>query len=121
VKQIGRGGFGEAVMQGFFWSKGDYIVIMDGDGTYDATDIPRVLEPLMKDEADLVNGNRFADLQDGAMKSFNRVGNRLLTKLGNFLFRTDINDSQSGMKAFRREMLRNLRCWRRVSRLAVKS
>jgi glycosyltransferase involved in cell wall biosynthesis len=108
VRQIGRGGFGEAIMQGIYWSKGEYIVTMDGDATYDPTDIPKLLEPLIKDEADLVNGNRFANMQDGAMPSLNRLGNLVLTKLGNFLFRIDLNDSQSGMKAFRREALRYL-------------
>ena len=108
VKQIGKGGFGEAVMQGIYWSKGEYVVFMDGDGTYDPADIPKLLEPLIKDEADFVNGNRFANMHDGAMPTLNRLGNRLLTKFGNFLFRTDINDSQSGMKAFRREILRYL-------------
>jgi len=108
VKQVGRGGFGEAIMQGVYWSKGDYIVLMDGDGTYDAADIPKLLEPLMKDEADLVNGDRFANMHDGAMRSLNLVGNRLLTKVGNSLFRTDINDSQSGLKAFSRGILTNV-------------
>lgn len=108
VKQVGKGGFGEAVMQGVYWSKGDYIVLMDGDGTYDAADIPKLLEPLMKDEADFVNGDRFANMHDGAMRSLNLVGNRLLTKVGNSLFHTDINDSQSGMKAFSRGILTNV-------------
>ena len=108
VRQVGRGGFGEAIMQGVYWSKGDYIVLMDGDGTYDAADIPKLLEPLMKDEADLVNGDRFANMHDGAMRSLNLVGNRLLTKVGNSLFRTDINDSQSGLKAFSRGILMNV-------------
>jgi glycosyltransferase involved in cell wall biosynthesis len=108
VRQVGRGGFGEAIMQGVYWSKGDYVVFMDGDGTYDPTEIPKLLEPLMKDEADFVNGNRFANMHDGAMPSVNQLGNRLLTKLGNVIFRTNIKDSQSGMKAFRREILRNL-------------
>ena len=108
VKQVGKGGFGEAVMQGVYWSKGDYIVLMDGDGTYDAADIPKLLEPLMKDEADFVNGDRFANMHDGAMRSLNLIGNRLLTKVGNSLFRTDINDSQSGMKAFSRGILTNV-------------
>lgn len=108
VSQIGRGGVGEAIMQGVYWSKGEYVVFMDGDGTYDPNDIPKLLEPLIKDEADLVNGNRFANMHDGAMPLMNHLGNRLLTKFGNFLFRTDINDSQSGMKAFRREILRYL-------------
>jgi glycosyltransferase involved in cell wall biosynthesis len=108
VKQVGRGGFGEAIMQGVYWSKGEYVIFMDGDRTYDPADIPRLLEPLIKDEADLVNGDRFANMHHDAMPLLNKIGNRFLTKFGNFLFQTSINDSQSGMKAFRREILKHM-------------
>jgi glycosyltransferase involved in cell wall biosynthesis len=108
VKQVGRGGFGEAIMQGVYWSKGEYVIFMDGDSTYDPADIPKLLEPLIKDEADLVNGDRFANMHRDAMPLLNQIGNRFLTKFGNFLFQTSINDSQSGMKAFRREILKHM-------------
>lgn len=60
VRQIGNGGVGEALIQGFYWAKGVYVVFFDGDSTYDPRDIHKVLQPLLNDEADLVNGNRFA-------------------------------------------------------------
>jgi glycosyltransferase involved in cell wall biosynthesis len=113
VKQIGSGGVGEALIQGFYWARGEYIVFFDGDGTYDPKDIHKVIEPLLKDEADLVNGDRFANMEKGAMTFNNRLGNIFLTWLGNMLFHTSIRDSQSGMKAFRRNLLLRVTLWER--------
>lgn len=113
VKQIGSGGVGEALVQGFYWARGEYIVFFDGDGTYDPMDIHKVVEPLLKDEAELVNGNRFANMEKGAMTLGNKFGNSFLTWLGNMLFHTRIKDSQSGMKAFRRDLLMRVTLWER--------
>jgi glycosyltransferase involved in cell wall biosynthesis len=113
VKQIGSGGVGEALIQGFYWARGEYIVFFDGDGTYDPKDIHRVIEPLLNDEADLVNGDRFANMEKGAMTFTNKLGNIFLTWLGNMLFHTSIRDSQSGMKAFRRNLLLRVTLWER--------
>jgi glycosyltransferase involved in cell wall biosynthesis len=113
IRQIGSGGVGEALIQGFYWARGEYIVFFDGDGTYDPPDIHKVIEPLLNDQADLVNGNRFANMEKGAMTLNNRFGNILLTWLGNMLFHTDIKDSQSGMKAFRRNLLLRVTLWER--------
>lgn len=113
IKQIGNGGVGEALIQAFYWTKGDYIIFFDGDGTYDPKDMHKLIEPLMNNEADLVNGNRFYDMDKGAMPFGNKLGNIFLTRLGNVLFHTSIKDSQSGMKAFRREMLMRVTLWER--------
>jgi len=113
VKQIGRGGVGEALIQGFYWARGTHVVFMDGDGTYLPEEIPKLIEPLLNDEADLVNGNRFHNMEKGAMPFGNKVGNILLTWLSNMLFHTNIKDSQSGMKAFRRDLLVRVTLWER--------
>ncbi|MGD0176593.1 MAG: glycosyltransferase [Candidatus Bathyarchaeia archaeon] len=113
VKQIGNGGVGEALIQAFYWTKGHFVVFFDGDGTYDPGDIHKLMEPLFNNEADLVNGNRFFDMEKGAMPFGNKLGNIFLTQLGNVLFHTSIKDSQSGMKAFRREMLMRVTLWER--------
>ena len=113
VRQVGQGGVGEALIQGFYWAKGEYVVFFDGDGTYFPADIHKVIQPLLNDEADLVNGNRFADIEKGAMSFGNKIGNYVLTMLGNVLFHTNIKDSQSGMKAFRRGLLTKVTLWER--------
>lgn len=54
-----RDGYGNAYRVGFGHASGDYIVMGDGDNTYDFLNIPELLEPLKKGEADLVLGSRF--------------------------------------------------------------
>jgi dolichol-phosphate hexosyltransferase len=113
VRQVGEGGVGEALIQAFYWARGEYVIFFDGDGTYAPEDMKQIMEPLLKGEAELVNGNRFFDMEKGAMPLGNKVGNILLTSLGNTLFHTKIQDSQSGMKAFRRDMLTRVTLWER--------
>jgi glycosyltransferase involved in cell wall biosynthesis len=113
IKQVGDGGVGEGLIQAFYWTKSDFVVFFDGDGTYHPKDIHKLIKPLFDNEADLVNGNRFFDMEKGAMSTMNKLGNIFLTSLGNVLFHTSIKDSQSGMKAFRREMLTRVTLWER--------
>jgi glycosyltransferase involved in cell wall biosynthesis len=113
IKQVGNGGVGEALIQAFYWAKGDFVIFFDGDGTYDPKDIHKLMEPLFNNDADLVNGNRFFEMEKGAMTFRNKLGNIFLTQVGNMLFHTSIRDSQSGMKAFRREMLARVTLWER--------
>ena len=51
-------GYGNAYRFGFEHASGDYIVMGDGDNTYDFMDSPRLLEPLKRGEADLVLGEQ---------------------------------------------------------------
>jgi glycosyltransferase involved in cell wall biosynthesis len=105
VRQVGRGGAGDALIQGFSYARGEYVVYLDGDGTYDPADVHKLTEPLFRNESDLVNGNRFTNMEEGAMSLTNRLGNRFLTWMGNRMFDMNIRDSQSGMKGFRRDIL----------------
>ena len=93
---------------GFAAARGDYILMGDADDTYDFTEIPRFLEPL-REGADMVIGNRMADIQPGAMPWLHRyVGNPVLTGLLNLFFRTGVSDAHCGMRAFRRDLLPRL-------------
>jgi len=110
IGQTGSG-VGQALIQGFSLAKGKIVLFLDGDGTYQPEDIPRLLEPILKDEADLVNGNRMTNIERGAMTATNYLGNKILTWVGNMLFNTKVKDSQSGMKAFRKELLDKMILW----------
>ena len=108
IYQRGRG-YGDALKTGFFHARkmldAGVIVMMDADLSYDPKDIPGLVAPILKDEADLVVGNRFAGMQKGAMRLTNRVGNRLLSWIARFTFRLNIHDTQCGIRAFRSELL----------------
>ncbi len=102
-------GYGDAYITGFKHVSGDtdVVVILDGDKTYDPYDIPTLIAGL-DNGADLVIGNRFQLMDDGAMSKRNALGNRMLTALLRFLYHAPIHDSQSGMRAIKLSALRRL-------------
>jgi glycosyltransferase involved in cell wall biosynthesis len=99
-----RRGYGSAYLAGLAVAKGDYIVMLDADLTYDFREIPRfVLE--LEDGAQLVVGNRLSSIAPGAMPLLSRLGNPLLSGFLNVLHRTNIRDVHCGMRALRRDVL----------------
>jgi glycosyltransferase involved in cell wall biosynthesis len=103
-----RRGYGRAYLAGFEAARGDYIVMIDADLTYDFEEIPRFLAELGKG-ADLVMGNRMDNIQPGAMPWMNRyVGNPVLSGLLKMLYRTQVRDAHCGMRALRRDALDRL-------------
>jgi len=106
-----RRGYGNAYRRGFREASGDVIVMSDADGTYPLESIPKLIQPILEGEADLILGSRFkGEILPGAMSWLHkRVGNPFLTATLNVLFKTRISDSHSGMRAFTREALRKMR------------
>jgi glycosyltransferase involved in cell wall biosynthesis len=102
-----RRGYGNAYLAGFAAARGDYIVMIDADLTYDFNDIPAFVKEL-QDGAQLVMGNRMHDIQPGAMNWVSRVGNPILSGFLNLLYRTPIGDAHCGMRGVRREVLPRL-------------
>ena len=97
-----RSGYGDALQLGFRFAylttRADITVMIDGDMTYDPEDVLRITEPIASGEADLVVGNRFANIRKGAMSRTNRWGNRILSWFARYAVGID---SQCGLRAFR--------------------
>jgi glycosyltransferase involved in cell wall biosynthesis len=103
-----RRGYGSAYIAGFAAARGTYVIMADADLTYDFDEIPRFLAEL-RDGADMVIGNRMANIHPGAMPWHHRyIGNPLLSRLLNLLFHTGVRDAHCGMRAFRRDRLEQL-------------
>jgi glycosyltransferase involved in cell wall biosynthesis len=103
-----RRGYGNAYLAGLAAAQGRYIVMLDADMTYDASELPRFVKEL-EDGGDMVLGDRMKSIQPGAMPWLHRhVGNPMLTGLLNTLFGTEVNDAHCGMRALRREVLPKL-------------
>jgi len=86
-------GFGNALLEAFKKSKGDAIVILNGDGSQDPKDIPLLLSKI-KEGYDYVMATRYAKggrSDDDSIIRF--IGNRALTFLTNLVHRTDVSDS----------------------------
>lgn len=100
-----RRGYGQAYMTGLHAARGEYILMADGDLTYDFEEAPRFLAEL-EDGADLVVGNRMGDIEPGAMPWHHRyIGNPMLSGLLNVLYDTGVSDAHCGMRALRRDAL----------------
>ena len=104
-------GYGNAYRFGFAQASGDCIVMGDGDNTYDFTNIPGLLEPLKRGEADLVMGSRFkGEITKGAMPWHHQyIGNPFLTWIFNRAHGSNISDTHSGFRAFTREAYEKIR------------
>jgi glycosyltransferase involved in cell wall biosynthesis len=100
-------GYGNACMTGFRYIAPDseIIVMLDGDNTYDPYEIPLLLDPIIDGYADMVLGNRFAHMDNGAMTVRNRIGNKIITRTINFLYKLRLNDSRTGFRAVSRTAL----------------
>lgn len=103
-------GYGNAYLAGFEKARGRYIIIMDGDLTYDPREMPQFISLLASGEADFVIGTRLkGTIKKGAMPPLHRhIGNPLLTRILNLLFGSGISDAHCGMRAITREALEGL-------------
>lgn len=103
-----RKGYGRAYKTGFKKATGDIIVTLDGDTTYPAYDIPRVVKMLIDEDLDFITCDRLSTLKKEAMTKKHRFGNWVLAKTTNILFWMKIKDSQSGMWVFWRKILKKI-------------
>ncbi|RQW81452.1 MAG: glycosyltransferase family 2 protein [Methanothrix sp.] len=94
-------GKGAALKTGFeSLNQEGIIVTMDTDGQHDPADIPRLVEPIINGEADMVNGSRYLNGNRKDTPMYRRVGQVMLDKATNINSGLNITDSQSGFRAF---------------------
>ncbi|MCU4717100.1 S-layer glycoprotein N-glycosyltransferase AglJ [Halapricum hydrolyticum] len=106
VRQQTGSGKGQAVREAISLIEQPYVLLVDGDATYRPEDAPEMLDPLLDGEAEHVIGDRFADMEAGAMSRLNRVGNRLINSAFRFVHGRDFADILSGYRAFTTESVR---------------
>lgn len=101
-------GYGRQCRYGYQHAKGDIILTVDSDGTYILSDALKLVETIVHNQMDFVHINRFANIIPGAMSLTRKTGNIILTTITNRLFNLDLRDSQSGMWAFKKEVLNKI-------------
>ncbi|MEF8820972.1 MAG: S-layer glycoprotein N-glycosyltransferase AglJ [Halovenus sp.] len=107
VEQSGSGK-GQAVREAVGLIEQPYVLMIDGDATYHPEQADRMVEPLFAGEAEHVVGNRFADMQPGAMTRLNRIGNGIINSAFRYIHGRNLKDILSGYRAFTRESFERL-------------
>jgi glycosyltransferase involved in cell wall biosynthesis len=93
-----RRGYGLALRTGIKHAKGDVVVIVDGDGTYDVKHINLLIDALIRNDAKLCQATRMYDLRK-AMGFTNFVANKIITFCFDFFYSQFLSDTQSGFRA----------------------
>jgi glycosyltransferase involved in cell wall biosynthesis len=101
-------GKGSALRRGFAAASGDIIIVQDADLEYDPKDIPRVLQPIIDGEADVVFGSRFIGSPRRVLYYWHSVLNQVLTTLSNMTSGLNLTDMETCYKAFRADVLRGI-------------
>ena len=84
--------------------RADIIVTIDGDGQFDASEIPALITPILQEKADMVTGSRFLTKRNILhMSRLKYIGNTFFTRMVNVLVSGKFTDTQCGFRAYSRE------------------
>ena len=103
-----RRGYGLAIRTGMKKAKGNIIIMVDGDGTYEVRHINRMITKMVEKDADMVLATRMYDPKK-AMGIMNFLGNKVITFFFDFFFSQFLSDTQSGFRAISHEAIDNVK------------
>lgn len=101
-------GKGAALRTGFAAATGDVVVVQDADLEYDPAEYPKLIGPILDGRADAVYGSRFLGAPHRVLLFWHMVGNTLLTTLSNMFTNLNLTDMETGAKAFRADIIKNI-------------
>lgn len=107
IIQTGKGK-GKAISDAFKILDSDVVVLVDGDGSYPAEEVQKLLEPIKNGIADHVIGNRFHNYEKGAFTRLNLLGNKILNFFFRFAYGFTLNDILTGYRALKKEVYKNI-------------
>ncbi len=110
IDNIVNRGLGKTIQRGYYEAikrGADIVVQIDADGQYDPQEIPKLVNPIIENRADLVLGSRLENIKY-EMSWTKRNGNKAFSWLLRFLTDKDIKDGQTGFRAIRKDVLETI-------------
>jgi glycosyltransferase involved in cell wall biosynthesis len=107
ITQVRNGGKGTALNLGFVHARRrqpDVVVVIDADGQHLPEELPRLVAPILTQQADIVIGSRYLEKTCTA-PVFRRIGHKLINMATSVPSGINVTDSQSGFRAFSRQAL----------------
>lgn len=105
-KNLGKGA---ALRAGFSQSEGDIVLVQDADLEYNPREYPKLIEPILKGEADIVYGSRFVGSEPHrALYFWHSLGNKFLTALSNMFTNLNLTDVETCYKVFKKEVIKSI-------------
>ena len=105
-------GYGCALATGFSYFKNNgagVMVVLDGDGQHDPSEIPRLVKPLLDNRADIVVGSRFMDCEkETSIPRYRRFGIGIVNRAWNFVSGEERTDTQCGFRAYSRDAVQKI-------------
>jgi glycosyltransferase involved in cell wall biosynthesis len=99
----------EALKTAFAQIRGAIVIVQDADLEYDPAEIPEVIQPILDGKADVVYGSRFLVRKASRVLYFyHYLANKLLTFTSNLFTNVNLTDVETGYKAFRSDIMRNM-------------
>ena len=96
-------GKGAALRDGFAQATGEVVVIQDADLEYDPADYPKLLQPILDGQADVVYGSRFIGEPHRVLYYWHTIGNKVLTSFSNMFTNLNLTDMEVCYKVFKRK------------------
>ena len=103
-----RQGKGFVVQSMFSQVEADIYVMVDGDDTYPADEVHKLIEPVILGKAEMVVGSRLMPSSESEFRPLNKFGNGLFLQAINFIFKVKLTDVLSGYRAFSREFVKSI-------------
>jgi glycosyltransferase involved in cell wall biosynthesis len=112
ILQKGKGKGAAIRTSADYVSDDDIVVFIDADCSHDPDDIPKLIKPIQKGEADHVTGSRLfggsSELHGGFDEFLRLTGSSFITFCINNKFNVRLSDSQNGFRAIRGTVLKDL-------------
>ena len=108
VRREKRQGKGYVVAAMFDQLDEDILVMVDGDDTYEAAHVHKLLEPILRGDADMTVATRLTSHGQNAFRPLHVAGNQMVCGIINWMFKSKVSDIFSGYRAFTREAARQI-------------